>query len=392
MPLLSLPNELILQVSRIQSIQELNSFSKTNRRLNLLLAPVLIDRVYQLCTRDGKYATNTLYLAAECKAVSVVRALLDKGILLCVPTSGRLLNNIISTLGRPDAAKAAVETLLECGVEADSRGYQGWTPLILASFHGYVDTVRLLVSHRDVNVNAQDDDLRTSLAIAAQRGYKDVVQILLSHPLIDVNLADQSRCTPLHTTAGGMIRGGEEIVKLLLEDTRVDVNVINKVGWTPLHIAAATGTAAAVRLLCDDPRVNVNAPNKSGWPPLQLAAERLAEGPLRVLLDCERVDVNLARPLHSVIRGRKEVLVRILVADKRVDVNARDSETGDTPLHIAALLSFDVAVMLLLRRGDIDLSATNAEGKTVGMLAEGYSPRIRKVFGDHAMFKRKRVD
>jgi len=154
MPLLSLPNELILQVSRIQSIQELNSFSKTNRRLNLLITPVLIDRVYRLCARDETYATKTLYWAAECKAVSVARTLLEKGILFCMPTNGWLLNNIISTLGRPDAAKSAVETLLECGVEADSRGYKGWTPLILASFHGYVDTVRLLVLHREVNVNA----------------------------------------------------------------------------------------------------------------------------------------------------------------------------------------------------------------------------------------------
>ncbi|PWW73286.1 ankyrin [Tuber magnatum] len=374
MPLLSLPNELILQVSRIQSIRELNSFSKTNRRLNLLITPVLIDRVYQLCTRNETYAAKTLYWAAERKAV------------------GWLLNNIISTLGRPDATKAAVETLLECGVGADSPGYKGWTPLILTSFHGYIDTVRLLVSHRDVNINAQDDDLRTPLAFAVQRGYKEVVQTLLSHPLIDVNLADRNHCTPLHTAAGGVIRGGEEIVKLLLQDPRVDVNVVNKVGWTPLHIAAATGTAAAVRLLCDDPRVNVNAPNKRGWPPLQLAEAYLAEGPLRALLKCERIDVNLALPLHSVIRRRKEALARILVVDKRVSVNARDLETGDTPLHIAALMDFDVVVRLLLGRGDIDLSVTNTEGKTVGMLAEGYSPRIRKVLRNHAVFKRKRVN
>ena len=74
-----------------------------------------------------------------------------------------------------------MERLLYEGTPADSRDSRGRTPLMLATLHGYLSVVKLLVERDDVDVNAQTDPpySLTSLILAAERVNPRVIQVLL---------------------------------------------------------------------------------------------------------------------------------------------------------------------------------------------------------------------
>ncbi len=57
--------------------------------------------------------------------------------------------------------------------------------------------MKLLLSHKFIDVNAQTDSGWTALSLAAHEGHTDIVKILLDVETIDVNLG-----FPLHMGAG----------------------------------------------------------------------------------------------------------------------------------------------------------------------------------------------
>jgi ankyrin repeat protein len=51
---------------------------------------------------------------------------------------------------------------------------------MVASMKGYTDTVKEIITHKNVNVNAKDYYGNTALIYAAKDGYADIVKILIS--------------------------------------------------------------------------------------------------------------------------------------------------------------------------------------------------------------------
>ena len=78
------------------------------------------------------------------------------------------------------------------GVEVDrARADTGSTPLLQASFQGFVDVVKLLLDHR-ADPNKPSFDGTTPLLFAAQEGFVDIAKLLLAHRT-DVNRTDAKR-------------------------------------------------------------------------------------------------------------------------------------------------------------------------------------------------------
>ena len=90
-----------------------------------------------------------------------------------------------------------VRSLLKCGVDVDSLGSLGRSPLQLASRNGCLDVVQCLLDH-GADAKFQDGDYITPLSHAAVYGHLEIVRILLEHNAIIDTPSRQLGCTPLH--------------------------------------------------------------------------------------------------------------------------------------------------------------------------------------------------
>lgn len=71
-----------------------------------------------------------------------------------------------------------VNSLLENGVDVNSRDEKGWTPLIWASFNNYTALIKTLLK-KGADVNAKDNEGRTALILAADNGWVETMKTLM---------------------------------------------------------------------------------------------------------------------------------------------------------------------------------------------------------------------
>ncbi|WP_285319156.1 ankyrin repeat domain-containing protein [Pseudarthrobacter sp. lyk4-40-TYG-27] len=77
-----------------------------------------------------------------------------------------------------DGNDALLGAYLEAGAPATMTNATGDSLLMLAAYHGHVDTVELLLKH-GADANTANDRGQTPLAGAAFKGYPDVARVLL---------------------------------------------------------------------------------------------------------------------------------------------------------------------------------------------------------------------
>jgi len=287
MSFLSLPPEIILHICQYLSddLYDLNRLLRVNWRLAILLRPVLLDAVCDL--RFIRQGTEALYSAADREDEASVQRLVKKGILR-LPSRGRLLNDAIET-----QSERVVRRLLECGVEARGRAFDGQTPLFVAARVGSAWVVELLLSHAGIEVNTPDILGRTPLLIAAANCHEEVVRLLLSDARVSVNVGeDSSSQTPLTMAA---MNGHDRVVQLLLDHPEINVNAQTVYGETPLKFAVAHGHDVVTKMLIEDKRVDINLENCDGRTPFDFAAECSHSGIMGLLLDREGIDISKAQ-------------------------------------------------------------------------------------------------
>jgi len=95
-----------------------------------------------------------------------------------------------------DPIVQAVEVLLLHGADVNARNKRNSTPLHLASFKGYADSMQLLIRH-GADVNARDEDNSMPLHLASTKGKVDSMQLLIQYGA-DVNARGEGNSTPLH--------------------------------------------------------------------------------------------------------------------------------------------------------------------------------------------------
>ncbi|KAL8269745.1 hypothetical protein Esti_006344 [Eimeria stiedai] len=160
--------------------------------------------------------------------------------------------------------------------------------------------------------------------------------------------------------------------------------------WTALHVVAAAGCLKAARVLLQcvsEPKKKqsfIEAVNESGSRALHYAASK-GHLPLVELLIREGADGNAKAfgnhtPLTRAVSAGKEEIVQYLLSVPGVDLQVRETKSGDNLLHIAvnserADIYWDIA------RVAPDLEdATNADGKTpVGMASHDFMKRLEFV-------------
>nr|QBK91991.1 MAG: F-box domain and ankyrin repeat protein [Pithovirus LCPAC304] len=139
-----------------------------------------------------------------------------------------------------------VRLLLEHDADPDLRSRYGNTPLMEAYENGDTDIVQLLLEH-DADPDIRNSKGWTTLMDASFEGSIDMVQLVLKHGAELNTQPDYWKSTSLMLAS---LKGHTDIVRLLLSNN-ADMNRQDHRGYTALMMASENGFADIVQLLLD---------------------------------------------------------------------------------------------------------------------------------------------
>ncbi|OBT90377.1 hypothetical protein VE02_00774 [Pseudogymnoascus sp. 03VT05] len=233
------------------------------------------------------------------------------------------------------------------------------TGLHLAAYFGLEKAVQFLVGKQ--TPNAKDSNERTPLSYTAEDAHEVVVKLLLAADGVDPSSKlTNLRVTSLYFAAGN---GHEAVVRLLLAQEGVDPGSMDSYGQSVLSLAAENGHLPIVKLLLS---IDGADPNRTGGrrgkTPLSFAISNGHVPVIKVLLArCAQDGINTDiqdgiggyTPLHSAAQRRDEEVVKLLLAQKDVNVNNLSMQTYTTPIVDAAEEGHEAIVKPLLAHEDI---------------------------------------
>jgi len=360
MRLTTLPTELLLLIASSLPTQDIAVLRNTHPRLTKSLELALFDSLQHNTSAD--LCRRGIYVAARRGDKPLLARLYSQGILEKIG-SVPLLCQAIEDLSLTDRAHAAdiIETLISSGVSpnvVNPIGAYMETPLTLAIERGSLAIVKTLLSRDDLEINS---DARPGAAIRA------AIQL------------DATKAKP------------SGVLETLVKDHRTNTNVSEwTTGRSLLHYAIQSRSPRAVRVLLANRGTDVNAPAQlTGTTPLMFAIWEGALSPNGLPLEAKTVREAVlrgeAREEDFAGMGETETegavflsksmfeIVGLLLADRRIEVNARDV-AGWTALHMAAQRGQGRVVEMLLRHGGVDLEIGDG-------CAEGTALEVARMVG-----------
>lgn len=160
-----------------------------------------------------------------------------------------------------------------------------------------------------------------------------------------------------------------EVVKFLIEDLCVNVNFNNGYA-TALMIAVYNNDMATMDLLLKCKQLDANKRTKLGYVALHFAIIWCNKNMVERLLQIENIDLNIQgqgiSPLMLAICRKAVDVVKILVADKNLNINLRDA-FGRTALFYAVDTGDVEFVEAILSRKDVDIEIRDFNKESVVM-------------------------
>lgn len=232
-----------------------------------------------------------------------------------------------------EGQQEVVDILLRSGAQASSQDHTGVTPLMQASWQGYLGVVqRLQQVVGTKGLQDRDVDGWTALQYAAEGGHEEVVTFLLSMGA-RATIKDSSGKSPLMHASW---RGHLAVVRKLLEVVGAEGLAETDRGMcTALHYAVDRRHESVVALLLSHGSP-ANSKDAKGTTPLMHASVKGHLGVVRTLLQfvkaqgVEEADAGgRTALLHAVIEGHENVVTFLLKSGAQA--NSKD-QAGLTPL------------------------------------------------------------
>ncbi|XP_068576346.1 ankyrin-3-like isoform X7 [Cebidichthys violaceus] len=211
-----------------------------------------------------------------------------------------------------------------------------------------------------VEINICNQNGLNALHLASKEGHVEVVAELLKLEA-DVDSATKKGNTALHIAS---LAGQTEVVKELVTNG-ANVNSQSQNGFTPLYMAAQENHLEVVRFLLEH-SASQSMATEDGFTPLAVALQQGHDQVVSLLLENDTKGKVRLPALH--IAARKDdtkAAALLLQNDHNADVESkmmvnRTTESGFTPLHIAAHYgNINVATLLLNRGAAVDFMARN---------------------------------
>ncbi|KAM8860267.1 uncharacterized protein AB9W97_019870 isoform 39-T40 [Spinachia spinachia] len=211
-----------------------------------------------------------------------------------------------------------------------------------------------------VDINICNQNGLNALHLASKEGHVEVVAELLKLEA-DVDSATKKGNTALHIAS---LAGQTEVVKELVTNG-ANVNAQSQNGFTPLYMASQENHLEVVRFLLEH-SASQSMATEDGFTPLAVALQQGHDQVVSLLLENDTKGKVRLPALH--IAARKDdtkAAALLLQNDHNADVESkmmvnRTTESGFTPLHIAAHYgNINVATLLLNRGAAVDFMARN---------------------------------
>uniref|UniRef100_A0A8C6Q2K8 Ankyrin 3 n=1 Tax=Nothobranchius furzeri TaxID=105023 RepID=A0A8C6Q2K8_NOTFU len=211
-----------------------------------------------------------------------------------------------------------------------------------------------------VEINICNQNGLNALHLASKEGHAEVVAELLKLGAT-VDAATKKGNTALHIAS---LAGQTEVVKELVTNG-ANVNAQSQNGFTPLYMAAQENHLEVVRFLLEN-SASQSIATEDGFTPLAVALQQGHDQVVSLLLENDTKGKVRLPALH--IAARKDdtkAAALLLQNDHNADVESkmmvnRTTESGFTPLHIAAHYgNINVATLLLNRGAAVDFMARN---------------------------------
>ncbi|XP_041615855.1 ankyrin-2 isoform X47 [Vulpes lagopus] len=254
----------------------------------------------------------------------------------------------------PDYYGCNSEDTKELGVWSDSNA-----SFLRAARAGNLDkVVEYLKGGIDINTCNQNG--LNALHLAAKEGHVGLVQELLGRGS-SVDSATKKGNTALHIAS---LAGQAEVVKVLVKEG-ANINAQSQNGFTPLYMAAQENHIDVVKYLLEN-GANQSTATEDGFTPLAVALQQGHNQAVAILLENDTKGKVRLPALHIAARKDDTKSAALLLQnDHNADVQSkmmvnRTTESGFTPLHIAAHYgNVNVATLLLNRGAAVDFTARN---------------------------------
>ncbi|KAK8739131.1 hypothetical protein OTU49_003496 [Cherax quadricarinatus] len=228
----------------------------------------LPERSYLMAYTDSqglRKGFTAMMLAAEKNHTEVVEVLVNAG--SDVNHTSRAMYTVVYLLAEKGALKT-LKHVLDLGAAPDVMTTTGMTPLLIGTWNGYPDVVKMLLE-KGANPNvAMPDTLYSPLYMSSKAGDVDMVRALLVAKA-DVDFQTSWGVTALIVaTVWGRVR----VVPILLQ-ALANPNIVEKDGFTALHKAVYYRHAEIVKALLNH-RALVNVQDSFGRTPLHYCVVR----------------------------------------------------------------------------------------------------------------------
>lgn len=300
-----------------------------------------------------------------------------------------LQRNDVQVNARNELGKTAFKIAVECQshvvhclldnsrVEKDTIDEMGNTPLLVAAQAGRHHIAMVLIESDMFNLESLDSSGRHLLSYAATHGWEDVVSIVLSKDLVTSKDSDESGRDALSYAAASLYDPLSVVKKLI--DNGFDPDHPDKKGRTPLSYAAENDCREILAYLLSLPEVSVDKPDKRGRTPLSYAVGRHNLNVAEKLLSIKEVEpdsmdkANATPLLYAVLAvvnesprvgkgkliaahfsstyqyiDRDAEVIKALLNSRRVNPDRTFSSDQYMPIHIAAAIGYEEAVLALL--------------------------------------------
>ncbi|XP_075473001.1 ankyrin-2 isoform X25 [Ascaphus truei] len=211
-----------------------------------------------------------------------------------------------------------------------------------------------------VDINTCNQNGLNALHLAAKEGHMDLVQELLERGSA-VDSATKKGNTALHIAS---LAGQADVVKVLVKEG-ANINSQSQNGFTPLYMASQENHLDVVKYLLET-GANQSTATEDGFTPLAVALQQGHNQVVAILLENDTKGKVRLPALHIAARKDDTKSAALLLQnDHNADVQSkmmvnRTTESGFTPLHIAAHYgNVNVATLLLNRGAAVDFTARN---------------------------------